>query len=406
MGVPKTSINNTGDTASPGAALQNTAEADGRGLRVIIAGGGTGGHLFPGIAIAEVLMKRQPESRIMFVTSGKKIEETVLAKTRFEKKLISVEGIKGRGLLAKLAAVSKLPNGLMDAIRLLREFYPDVVIGMGAYSAGPIIAAAWLLRMHRVICEQNSIPGLTNRLLAGMAEKIYVSFPDTRFKPSVSHKIEFTGNPVRDEIRSLAENQKKQDIPAEAGQKRFNILVLGGSQGAHSINMAVIDSVIYLKDTARFRFVHQTGARDTEEVTKVYRQMQVESLVAPFFDHMADLYQGADLVVCRSGATTVAELMVSGKAAVFIPFPFATDDHQVINARALVDGGAAEMILEKDLNGRVLAEKIDFYARHPGLITDMERKIRRFGRPDAADRIADDIFRIMRTGRRQNARAA
>lgn len=227
-------------------------------LRILIAGGGTGGHLFPGIAIAEVFMKRQPATRVLFVTSGKKIEETVLAETVFEKKLISVQGIKGKGLFAKLASLCRLPKGMIDALRLLIGFKPHIVIGMGAYSAGPVIAGAWMLRIHRVIHEQNSIPGLTNRLLSGLVEKIYVSFPDTGFKSSVSHKIDFTGNPVRHEILHATgkESSSQKVLPDE--NPLFNVLILGGSQGAHSINMAVLDSIMYLKEPEKFRFVHQT----------------------------------------------------------------------------------------------------------------------------------------------------
>lgn len=364
-------------------------------LRILIAGGGTGGHLFPGIAIAEVFMKRQPATRVLFVTSGKKIEETVLGKTSFEKKLISVQGIKGKGLFAKLVSLCRLPKGMIDALRLLIGFKPHIVIGMGAYSAGPVIAGAWILRIHRVIHEQNSIPGLTNRLLSGLVEKIYVSFPDTGFKSSHRHKIDFTGNPVRHEIlQTIGKDQCSQKVQRDENQL-FNVLILGGSQGAHSINVAVLDSIMYLKDPGKFRFVHQTGAGDADEVTKVYQQLKVESLVAPFFTDMADCYNQADLVICRSGATTVAELTVTGKAVIFIPFPFATDDHQVVNARALVENGAAEMIQEKDLTGQILAEKIAYYAENPEVMKRMQSKIRQFGHPDASERIADDIYRII-----------
>ena len=394
MGISKTIKMTHGRSGSHGKQDRPVAAPDSE-LRIIIAGGGTGGHLFPGIAIAEVFMQRQPETRVLFITSGKKIEETVLAKTRFEKQLISVEGIKGKGIFTKLVSLGRLPKGLVEALWVLRQYKPDVVIGMGAYSAGPVIAAAWMLRIHRVIHEQNSIPGLTNRLLAGMAEKIYVSFPHTGFKSSADHKIDFTGNPVRNDILAAAEAGEPEDITAQDLKARFNILILGGSQGAHRINMAVIDSVTYLKNTERFRFVHQTGTRDAEEVTKVYRQMKIESEVAPFFNDMAERYREADLVICRSGATTVAELTVTGKVAVFIPFPFATDDHQVVNARALVEDGAAEMILEKDLTGKLLSEKIEYYVRHPEVMTKMKQKIRKFGHPDAARKIADDIYTMI-----------
>jgi len=388
-------INNRRGVPGSGITMQRLYPVVFPELRIVIAGGGTGGHLFPGIAIAEKLMERQPATRVLFVTSGKKIEETVLAKTVFEKKLISVQGIKGKGLRAKLFSVCKLPKGLIDALRLLIAFKPHIVMGMGAYSAGPVIAGAWMLRIHRVIHEQNSILGLTNRLLSGLVEKIYVSFPDTGFKSSVLHKIDFTGNPVRNEIVQVCGNDQNCKNEPQDEKRLFNILVLGGSQGAHSINMAVIDSVMYLKDPAKFRFIHQTGSSDVDEVKKVYQQLKIEAVVASFFKDMADCYRQADLVICRSGATTVAELTVTGKAVIFIPFPFATDDHQVINARALVEDGAAEMIQEKDLAGQILAQKISFYEQNQDVKGIMESRIQKFGHPDAADRIADDIFRII-----------
>ena len=367
-------------------------------LRIVIAGGGTGGHLFPGIAIAEVFMKRHPATHVLFVTSGKKIEETVLAKTLFEKKLISVEGIKGKGIFAKLISLCRLPKGMIDALSLLIGYKPNLVIGMGAYSAGPVIAGAWMLRIHRVIHEQNSIPGLTNKLLSTMAEKIYVSFPDTGFKSSVRHKIDFFGNPVRNEIIRASEINQNSHNRLQNEKQLFNVLILGGSQGANSINMAVLDSLPYLKNPDTFRFVHQTGIKDADAVSNVYQQHQIVSDVAPFFNDMADRYREADIVICRSGATTVAELTVTGKAVVFIPFPFATDNHQVVNAQALVDSGAAEMIFEKDLTGKTLAERIVFYSENPEVKGKMESKIRKFGRPDAAERIVDDIYRMIQAG--------
>ncbi len=400
MGISKTITNFLRKAPSGNSAAESDQKP---ALRIVIAGGGTGGHLFPGLAIAEAFMQQAPKTRVMFVTSGKKIEETVLAGTPYEKKLISVEGIKGKHIFSKLGAMTRLPKGLTDSIKLLLEFKADVVIGMGAYSAGPVIAAAWLLRVHRVICEQNSIPGLTNRLLSGLAERIYVSFPDTGFKSSCKEKISFTGNPVRSEILASAGKSADGDLMQEAPERLFNVLILGGSQGAHSINMAAIDSVVYLQDPGKYRFVHQTGIRDEDEVRKVYQQMKIAADVAPFFGNMADRYREADLVICRSGATTVAELTVAGKAAVLIPFPYATEDHQMLNARALAEKGAAEMIQEKDLNGNILAKRIEYYSERPEVTGRMKQKIRELSHPDAARRIAEDIYRLINTGGRKSA---
>ncbi|RJP84533.1 MAG: undecaprenyldiphospho-muramoylpentapeptide beta-N-acetylglucosaminyltransferase [Desulfobacteraceae bacterium] len=372
----------------------NTDSTAAGALRVVIAGGGTGGHLFPGIAIAETFVKRQAKTEILFVTSGKKIEETVLANTPYAKKRISAEGIKGKSVFAKLRSVAKLPKGLIDSLKLLVAFKPDAVIGMGAYSAGPVVLGAWMLRIPRVICEQNSIPGLTNRMLAGLVQRIYVSFPGTGFK--TPDKMYFTGNPVRAEILQTMKN----GASAETGRKNqgFTILISGGSQGAHRLNMAMLEAMDCIKDPENYTLIHQTGATDADLVRSAYEQKMIRHEVAPFFKDMAARYRQADLVICRSGATTVAELTAAGRPALFIPFPFATDNHQVFNAKALVDGGAAEMIMESELTGKLLAERIEYYAGHPDALKIAGEKIRQFSQPDAADKIVDDIYRIINTG--------
>lgn len=401
MGISKT-INSYFCLKSSQPKGLNVSAGEWFALRIVIAGGGTGGHLFPGIAIAEAFMDRQPQTRILFVSSGKKIEETVLSKTAFEKKKITIEGIKGKRLSAKLISLFKLPVGMIESLRLLIQFKPDVVIGMGAYSAGPVVVSAWMLRICRVICEQNSIPGITNKLLSHVADRIYVSFQDTQIS-SFDEKIVFTGNPVRKEIVKAI--RERQNIKAMAKDKDrvFDVLVLGGSQGAHSINMAMMDAVKYLKNPSSFKFSHQTGLQDVDAVRKAYLQNAVAFDVELFFEDMATRYQNADLVICRAGATTVAELTIAGNAVIFIPFPFATDNHQVVNAQALVDGGAAEMIQEKDLTGKILAERMAYYAENPEVKGRMESKIRQFGHPDAAQRIVDDIYRMIHNNDHETA---
>lgn len=384
---------------------QHTPADENAALRIVFAGGGTGGHLFPGIAIAEAFMHRQPETRILFVSSGKKIEETVLSKTAFEKKMITVEGIKGKRFSTKMVSLIKLPKGLIESLRLLIQFKPDVVIGMGAYSAGPVVVSAWLLRIPRVIHEQNSIPGITNRILADFANRIYVSFQDMEIKAR-AEKIYFTGNPVRKEILSAIQKSRNTGFKSKNNHPVFDVLVLGGSQGAHSINKSVVDALKYLKDPLKYRFSHQTGPQDVDIVRKAYSESKIEFVVEPFFEDMATRYQTADLVICRSGATTVAELTVAGRAVIFIPFPFATDNHQVVNARALVEDGAAEMIREENLSGKLLSEKIQHYAGHPDILEDRKTRMRQFGKPDAAERIVDDIYRIIGSKRTKTACAA
>ncbi len=216
--------------------------------------------------------------------------------------------------------------GLIQSATVLIKFGPDVVIGLGGYSAGPVVVAAWLLRIPRVIQEQNVIPGITNRLLARFADLIFTSFPDTAIAAPIE-KICFTGNPVRDEII------KAFDASASEKNRRFTVLILGGSQGARGLNRLVIAALDHLKETDRFRFIHQTGPADLQDAAIAYAEKDIANTTAPFFTDMAALYARADLVICRAGATTVAEIIAAGKPAVFIPFPHATDNHQVYNAQ-------------------------------------------------------------------------
>lgn len=359
-------------------------------LRVVFAGGGTGGHLFPAIAIAEQFYDRNRESRILFISSGREIEEKVLSKTGFEKVMIHVEGIKGKRMWVKLKSMIILPMGLLSAMKLLMRFKPDVVVGMGGYSAGPVIVAAWMLRISRVICEQNKLSGVTNRLLSSFADRIYVSYEDTDLTSSVE-KICLTGNPVRKGIiQKLRQHEKSL-----TGPPLFTVLILGGSQGAHGLNKAVIDALEFLKDPEKYFFIHQSGALDEEVVKKAYQKKNIAHTAAAFFDDMATLYRRADLVICRSGATTVAEVTIAGSAVIFVPFPHAADNHQVYNAKPLVDDGAAEMILEHQLSGDSLSKRIEFYAAHPDMLARMKEKLGKFSKPDAAERVVEDIYQLL-----------
>ena len=370
-------------------------------MRIIIAGGGTGGHLFPGIAIADALATRDKKNRVLFVGTGKPFEISVLSKTAFKYKSITAEGIKGRGLWRQAVSVLKIPKGIFESIMILKDFRPDLVIGVGGYSAGPVVIAAWLMGIKIVLHEQNILPGITNRILSGFADRIYVSFKDTRLErfrwlaPIEPKKLLVSGNPVRKEILQSVMDQQDKSL-ADTGQKKpFTVLILGGSQGAHSINMAVLEALEYLDEKDKYFFVHQTGSADEQDVKKAYMKNGISCMVKPFFDDMARQYHNADLVVCRAGATTVAEVAVMGKAVIFIPYPFAADNHQVLNAGSLENAGAAEMILQKDLTGRRLAERIEHYASSPEALKAMASRAKSIGRPDAAEFIVDDCYRLI-----------
>ena len=366
-----------------------------RALRIVIAGGGTGGHLFPGIAIAQEFLARNPENTVLFVGTERPFEISILSETGFKHQSITAEGFKGRGFWNQIVSISKIPIGVIESILILKRFKADLVVGVGGYSAGPLVTGAWLLGINIVLHEQNILPGITNRILSRFADRIYVSFNETKAGLNPK-KIRVTGNPVRKEILQFARKQKDVHM-ADSGQRRqFTILILGGSQGAHRINMAVLEAIECIDDKEAYLFVHQTGAHDEIRVKSVYREQGVPCEVQAFFKDMARQYQKADLIICRAGATTVAEVKAIEKGVIFIPFPFAADNHQVLNARTFTETGAAEMILQKDLTGRVLAKRIEYYTSNKKALEVMAARAKSLGKPDAAKAIVEDCYKLIR----------
>ena len=250
-----------------------------------------------------------------------------------------------------------------------------------------------MLGLRVVLCEQNLLPGITNRMLSRFADRIFISFEETK-SHFASNNVQFTGNPVR---RDILVDSKSPDSEGrhEPGPKPFTVLIIGGSQGAHRINETVTEALNLLHRKEDLYFIHQTGAADENKVKDAYAQYGMPSMVQAFFDDMAGHYQNADLIVCRAGATTVAEITALGKASLFIPFPYAADDHQTLNAGSLTKSGAAEMIPEKDLTAEVLAQKIDYYAAHPEALAEMAQQARSFGNPNAAADIVDHCYRLL-----------
>ena len=362
-------------------------------IRIIIAGGGTGGHLFPAIAIAQEFMAKNSENKVIFVSTGNPFELSVLDKAGFTLEKITAEGIKGRGLLRQLRSIWKIPMGIFESIRIIKNFKPDLVMGVGSYAAGPVAIGAWFMRKKLILHEQNILPGITNRILSRFADRIYVSFKNTKanFNPE---KVVYTGNPLRKGFMQKA--KEKKNTTASAQKHPFTVLILGGSQGAHSINEAVINALEHFRGKHNFYFIHQTGKQDEAAVKKAYKDQGISCMVKSFFDDMPQQYQRANLIICRAGATTVAELAAVGKGVIFIPFPFASDNHQVLNARTFTEAGAAEMILQKDLTGSVLAERIEYYMSNPNVLELMASRSKMLGRPDAAKVIVEDCYKLIR----------
>ncbi len=361
-------------------------------MRFVIAGGGTGGHLFPGIAIEEAFIEREMGNEALFIGTEKGIEAKVLAGGKFPLRTIQAMPLKGRSLLGKVKAIWSIPMAIKEAYSILKDFQPQLVLGVGGYASGPTLVAASILGMKRAIHEQNVIPGMTNRILKWFSQRIFVSFEETK-KYFPDEKTIVTGNPIRREIFQPGENVK--GIEKRKGD-RFTLLIFGGSAGAHRINEAVMRALDPLQEIKSFlKVFHQTGREDADWVSKGYREKGFDALVRPFFEDMGTYYQLSDLVVCRSGASTVAELAVCEKAAILIPYPYAAHNHQLINAQKLVDLGAVRMIRDEELNGPSLAQTILHLYGHPEERTRMEEKIRQVGRPRAAQEIVEHCYALV-----------
>ena len=348
-------------------------------MKVIIAGGGTGGHLFPGIAVAREIQRRHPGSPILFVGAEQGIEAKLIPKEGFELRTLPLGGIKGLGAVRQIGNLMGMLMGILKAGNILRDFKPEAVIGVGGYASFPMLSAAVIGGYPRVIMEQNAIPGLANRVLGKWVD--FAAVTDARTERYFKDRAVVTGNPVRPEFKS---------IPPKTHTPPYTILIFGGSQGAQSINRAVIEALHSLSDfRSQVRFIHQTGERQMDDVRLAYAAGGFDADVRAFFNNFYEQYATADLIISRSGATTVAEIKAAGRAAILIPFPFATDDHQMKNALAMAEEEAAVVISNSDLNGRRLADTVLEFIRHPERLKEMEGNARRIAILDAEQRIVD-----------------
>ncbi|ABL00882.1 undecaprenyldiphospho-muramoylpentapeptide beta-N-acetylglucosaminyltransferase [Pelobacter propionicus] len=375
-------------------------------MKLIIAGGGTGGHLFPGIAVAEEFLSRDPANQVLFVGTERGIEARAVPAAGFPLELISAAGIRGKGGLGKLRGAAMMFNGYRQSCRLLDRFRPDAVLGVGGYASLPMLLAARTRQVPSFIHEQNAVPGMTNRLLSRFADRIFITLEESsRF--FAGRRTLLTGNPLRRQIldrlgtrdqgpgiRDQEKHMTDSTGPASrVPGPRFNLLVFGGSQGAHAINMAMVAALPLLKRASvRLGITHQTGESDRERVAAAYRSAGVEARVLPFIADMASEYARADLVVCRAGATTIAEVTALAKACLFIPFPYAVDDHQRRNAEALLRQSACFMLLERELSAERLAALILQLAGDPRLVRRTGELAFSMARLDAARIIVDEIL--------------
>jgi UDP-N-acetylglucosamine--N-acetylmuramyl-(pentapeptide) pyrophosphoryl-undecaprenol N-acetylglucosamine transferase len=348
------------------------------GRTFVIAAGGTGGHLFPGIAVADELRRRDPDTRIVFAGTPKGLESRLVPRAGYELVLLPILPLNGVGIARAVKGLLVLPWGLVRAAALVARLRPAAVLGVGGYAGGPVVLAAAVMGVPTVILEPNAKPGFTNRVLRPFVRKAACSYEEARRE--FGKKGVVTGNPVRGGFAAL---------PRKAHASPHTLLVFGGSQGSRIINNAVVDALAHLPGADRLRIVHQTGVAMRDEVAGAYAKAGRAAEVVDFLDDMEKRFAGADLVVARSGATTCAELTAAGKAAVLIPFAKAADDHQRSNAVALESAGAARMIEEKDLTGERLAATVTDILGDPARLQAMEDASRAVARPDAAARVAD-----------------
>ncbi len=360
-------------------------------MRAIIAGGGTGGHVFPGIAVAEELHRTRPEVEILFVGTRSGVEARAVPDAGFTIRFVSGRGLPRRAWWRWPVSLMVNVWGFLESLRVIAGFRPDVVLGTGGYVSGPVVLAAWLLRRPVLLQEQNSIPGITNRWLSRLANEVHISFTESRSYFPRSDHLKLTGNPVRAFILSGDRRQALQQFGLEEG--RPTVFVFGGSRGSHRINEAAVDAMRRLKGRIDVQFVLQTGREDWEGIRQAVEAEQLPARVLPFINQIQQAYAAADLVVCRSGAMTLAEIAACGAPAVLIPYPYAAHNHQEVNAQNLVERGAAALILDRELTGERLAREIARLLADRQQLRRMSANARTFARSDAAERLVKSLVR-------------
>jgi UDP-N-acetylglucosamine--N-acetylmuramyl-(pentapeptide) pyrophosphoryl-undecaprenol N-acetylglucosamine transferase len=351
-------------------------------MKVLIAAGGTGGHIYPGIAVAKEILRRDESSEVLFVGTARGLETRIVPENGFQLSLINSAGLKNVGVAGKIKGLSVLPKSFLEARQIIRQFRPHVVVGAGGYVSGPVLLMAAIMGVPTLVMDSNALPGFTNRQLARFVDRAALTFDESlKF---FGKKGVVTGNPVRHEFF---------EVPRKLRSDLFHILIFGGSQGARAINNAMGDALEHLAEfDERLSITHQTGEADLDRIKAAYAESKFAgSDVRPFISDMFTEFGKADLVICRAGATTCAELSAAGKAAIMVPLPTAADDHQRKNAEALERAGAAKMIVQSELTGERLASEIAALIGEPEKITEMETAAKGLGREDAAEKTVDII---------------
>jgi len=372
-------------------------------MRVLIAGGGTGGHLFPGLAIADEFKRRDEKTEVIFVGTEHGIEARVVPREGYPIRFLRAEGLVGVSVMKKIRAIIKMFSGITDSHRIIKTLSPEIVIGVGGYASGATMLTACFKSIPTMILEQNSVPGLTNKILGRFARGICITYQESiSFFPKA--KTYLTGNPVRMQVLKGSIESAYRLFSLE--KSLFTVFIFGGSGGARSINMAIIEALNYLHDLrGKVQFLHQTGTKDYEHVREAYRKTGFKGTITPFIYQMGEAYAVADIVVSRAGATTLAELTALGKPALLIPYPYAAGQHQELNARKLLEMGAAKMILDRELKGESLAESIRELFNNETMRKEMQRISRSVGRPDACAKVVDIALSYIKNAASNNDRS-
>lgn len=360
-------------------------------MKVLLTGGGTGGHLFPALAVADALKRLSPAPDLLFVGSSSGLEATAVPQAGY-----AFHGLPAMSLPRRLgfrlfhAAIADT-RSLFRAREILRSWKPDVIFATGGFASAPVLAAAWTLRVSVILHEQNSVPGLTNRFASRFAREVHLAFSSARRCFPRRDHLRLTGIPLREVV--LQGSRGKGLRTFRLDDDRRTVLVFGGSQGAHKINEAIVDALPRFAGRKDVQFVIQTGQKDYNQVLEACRDINVRTWVRPFIVNMGDAYAVADLVVCRAGALTLFELAATGRPSVLVPFPFATANHQALNAEGFVEAGASIVIPDAELKGELLAQEIMELLDHPRRLRLMAIQAVQLARPDATERLVRAIRR-------------
>ncbi len=364
-----------------------------KNINILIAGGKTGGHLFPGIAIAQALQAESPDIKILFAGIGTEFEIKIINNYNFKHAKLYAKPIKGGNPLNLIFSLSIIPISIIQALIIIKKFKPSMVIGTGGYSSFAIVAGAWLLGIKTGIQEQNTIPGLTNRMLSKIVNIIFLTFKNTKFLSDKKQSVCF-GNPVRQVRRTNNISQ----ITDMLDKQKFTILISGGSQGAESINKAMVQAVKLMENKNQFNIIHQTGKNDEKQIQEQYLNMGIKNIIVKAFFNNLGIYQDmADLIICRAGAGTISEITLKGLPSILIPYPYAADDHQTINAKELEKIGAAIIIQDQNLTGSILKQNIEGLAANREKIEKMSELSLSQAMPDADIKIAQTILNMIQT---------